>query len=267
MSCESCCDSQVRNGGQWTGMPRGRRAPGPVRRPPGRERVNTIQGGSVQLDSAVNCPGVRPLSVGKGERIVGRDDLSGYLPKVSVPSPSHVYAKGVVVAPRMKKGSLIATMIKLPPVTSCEPPCALRRDRIEFGDKHRDEAAVIRRIQGDLAWLLGTVGDIAVSHGQLVAIGGGKHEIRGTGEFGGCGTRIIKYGEETLTRVLAQLSRRSRPPSEVPAYPGVREIPSGASPPPVILKGLTCACAWACASASVMMQAVNVIIDRLRSML
>ena len=44
------------------------------------------------------------------------------LPKVRVPSPAQMYSNGVVVAPRMKKGSLIATMIKLPPVRFANRP-------------------------------------------------------------------------------------------------------------------------------------------------
>src|SRR5262245_36367494 len=84
-----------------------------------------------------------------------------------------------------------------------KPPCAVLRDGIEFGDKDRGEAAIAVRRQGDLAWLVGN----AVRKGQLVAIGGGKDEIRRTGKFGRQGSRITQDLEVTLTVVFAQLSR------------------------------------------------------------
>src|SRR5262245_18790547 len=85
-----------------------------------------------------------------------------------------------------------------------KPPCAVLRDGIEFGDKDRGEAAIAVRRQGDLAWLVGN----AVRKGQLVAIGGGKDEIRRTGKFGRQGPRITQDLEVTLTVVFSQLGRR-----------------------------------------------------------
>jgi len=193
-------------------MPRGRRAPGPVRRPPGRERVNTMQGDSVQLDSAVNGPGVRPLSVGKGERIVGRDDLSPLLTESQRSFSLPRVGKRRRSCPQNEERIARRDHHQAAAGDAREPPRGLRGDRIEFCDKNGDEAAIAQGIQGDLAWLFGTVGDDAVRHGQLVTIGGGEYEIRRAGEFGRCGTRKIKNLEETLTVILAQLRRRPNGP-------------------------------------------------------
>jgi hypothetical protein len=45
------------------------------------------------------------------------------------------------------------------------------------------KAAILVRSQRQLPWLWGTVGDNTISNSELVAIGGGKDEVRRAGEF------------------------------------------------------------------------------------